>query len=327
MNGLSFNAYNSITMNNNTSEPLRSALPSLLSPGGEQSPRNILVIENLHLSKGKCLRDESWSESMSVFIVNSGVGRIQFNSGEIHIRENSMLQLPTNRLNAVSWEGQSFAISGVSFTDGFIEEMQFMTELLPTTLTVSSSGTIQAWELNASEHDRVQRQISLLADYTKQMDGPYGKQALAHAFAAFLFDMESLRMRQPGQAALPSSRQEVYVQKFMRLVQQRFRTDRAIKDYADQLNVSAKYLTQLVKQYTGKNASDLITEQVIKEAKSLLLDPQLSIGQIADRLDFSDQSFFGKYFKRQTGISPKIYRSSVLRSGRPSFVSPMSFSA
>jgi|GEM_PF-332397 len=297
------------------------------SPCAGQNTRNILVIEDLHLSKGKCLQDDSWSEAMSVFVVNSGVGRIHFNSGEIHIRENSMVQLPTNRLNAVSWEGQSFSISGVSFTGEFIEEMQIMTELLPNTLTVST-GTFQAWELNASERNRVQRQISLLADYTKKMDGPYGKQVLAHAFATFLFDMESLRLQQSGQATLPSSRQEVYVQKFIQLVQQHFRRDRAIKDYADQLNVSAKYLTQLVKQHTGKNASDLITEQVMKEAKSLLRDPQLSIGEIADRLYFSDQSFFGKYFKRQTGISPKSYRASVLRSGKTTpLISPVNVSA
>lgn len=296
------------TMLPELSAPIK-RLPQAL-PCGEKSPRNFLVIEDLYLTKGECLKDESWSAAMSVFIVNSGVGKITFSSGEVHIRENSLVQLPTDKLNAVSWEGHSFSISGVSFTDDFIEEMQIMTELLPSTLTSSSKGSFLAWELSSPERDRVQRQIGLLADYTKKMEGPYGKQILAHAFIAFLLDMEALRLREAVQANLPTSRQEIYVQEFIKLVQRQFRKDRAIKDYANQLNISAKYLTQLVKQYTGKNASELISEQVIKEARLLLRDPQLSIGEIADRLHFSDQSFFGKYFKRQTGISPKSYRGS-----------------
>lgn len=294
---------------------------------GEQSTRNFLVIEDLRLTKGECLKDESWSAAMSVFIVNSGVGKISVNSEEVHIRENSIVQLPTDKLNAVSWEGSSFSISGVSFTDDFIEEMQIMTEVLPSTLTFSSKGSFYSWELSPTERDRVRRQIGLLADYTQKLDGPYDKQILAHAFVAFVFDVEALRLREAGQVYLPASRKEIYVQKFINMVHQQFRKDRTIKDYAGQLNVSAKYLTTLVKEYTGRNASELISEQVIKEAKFLLRDPQLSIGEIADRLYFSDQSFFGKYFKRQTGISPKSYRGSVLYSDQQSLLSAANLSA
>lgn len=227
-----------------------------------------------------------------------------------------MVQLPTDKLHTVSWEGPSFSISGISFTDEFIEEMRFGTELLPNMLNFTAQP-FRAWDLSTTERIRVQRQIGLLADYSKRVNVQYGRESLAHAFLAFLFDMESLRLRDLEWSDRPASRKEIYVQRFIKLVQLQFRKDRAIKDYAGQLNLSAKYLTQLVKQYTGKNASELIAEQVIKEAKALLRDPQLSIAEVADRLYFSDQSFFGKYFKRQTGISPKSYRGSVLREGLP----------
>lgn len=302
------------TMERGLSAPARHS--SQLVPCTEQHPRNFMVIQDLHLTKGECLVNDDWSEAMSVFIVNSGVGKINFDSGEVYIRQNNIVQLPTDKLRSVSWDSTSFSVSGISFTGDFLAEMRITTELLPETPAFSSQRSFRFWELSALEHDRMRRQIGLLADYSRRFGDPYGKQILAHAFVAFLLDMESLGLQESGQPDRPASRQELYVQQFINLVQQQFREDRAIKDYAEQLNVSAKYLTQLVKQYTGKNASELITEQVIKEAKSLLRDPQLSIGQIADRLYFSDQSFFGKYFKRQTGISPKHYRMAVLRNGR-----------
>jgi AraC family transcriptional activator of pobA len=306
-------------MTNDTTEfglPALARHSSQLVPCTEQHARNFMVIEDLQLTKGECLGNDTWSEAMSVFIVNSGVGKINFNSGEVYIRQNSIVQLPTDKLRSVSWEGASFSVSGISFTGDFIAEMRIATKVLPGTPVFPSQRSFRSWEMSAREYDRMRRQIGLLADYSRGLDDPYGKQILAHAFVAFLLDMESLGLKGSGPADRPASRQELYVQQFIKLVQQQFREDRVIKDYADQLNVSAKYLTQLVKQYTGKNASELITEQVIREAKVLLSDPQLSIGEIAGRLYFSDQSFFGKYFKRQTGISPKRYRMDIFRDGR-----------
>jgi AraC family transcriptional regulator, transcriptional activator of pobA len=65
-----------------------------------------------------------------------------------------------------------------------------------------------------------------------------------------------------------------------------------------------------VKEITGKTAGEIINDFVLLEAKMLLDNPSLSIAEIADELQFSDQSFFGKYFKRLTGMSPKEYRQS-----------------
>lgn len=87
-----------------------------------------------------------------------------------------------------------------------------------------------------------------------------------------------------------------------------FRSQRNVTAYADQLTLTSKYLTETVKEITRKTAGEIIDDFVILEAKLLLDNPALSISEIADELHFSDQSFFGKYFKRHTGFSPKEYR-------------------
>src|SRR5690606_18454588 len=138
----------------------------------------------------------------------------------------------------------------------------------------------------------------------------FGREILVHGFYIFLFEMGALGQKYSKVTRLNFSRQENLVLKFNNLAQQQFREIRTVKKYAEQLNVSAKYLTEVIKEYSGKKASDMIHDLVIMEAKFLLSKSQLSIGEIAEKLCFSDQSFFGKYFKRHAGISPKAFRGS-----------------
>jgi AraC-like DNA-binding protein len=77
--------------------------------------------------------------------------------------------------------------------------------------------------------------------------------------------------------------------------------------YAEEMNLTPNYLSGLMKTYSGKTASEWIDEYVIIEAKTLLKFSGFNIQQVAYKLNFPNQSTFGKYFKRLTGMSPKSY--------------------
>ena len=98
------------------------------------------------------------------------------------------------------------------------------------------------------------------------------------------------------------------VANFLELVQKNYREERLIQYYAGRLCITPKYLSKLVKEHTGRAAADWIEQHVILDARALLQTSDLSIQQIATMLNFPNQSFFGKYFKRATGVSPKQYR-------------------
>lgn len=100
------------------------------------------------------------------------------------------------------------------------------------------------------------------------------------------------------------------VERFMELVQEYYREERLIGFYADKLCITPKYLSKLVKENTGRSAGEWIDSHVILEARAMLQSSDMTIQQIAASLNFPNQSFFGKYFKRATGLSPKQYRSS-----------------
>lgn len=98
------------------------------------------------------------------------------------------------------------------------------------------------------------------------------------------------------------------VEKFIKLVHAHYREERTIGFYADQMCITPKYLSKIVKENTGRSAGEWIENHVILEARTLLHSSDMSIQQIATTLNFPNQSFFGKYFKRIMGVSPKQYR-------------------
>lgn len=96
--------------------------------------------------------------------------------------------------------------------------------------------------------------------------------------------------------------------KFIQLLSVNFRKERNVFWYSEQLCITPKYLSEVVKAVSGKTAGQWITEFVVIEIKQLLSNTSLSIKEITQRLNFTNQSFLGKYFHNATGFSPREYR-------------------
>jgi len=104
------------------------------------------------------------------------------------------------------------------------------------------------------------------------------------------------------------NRKDVIYDQFMRMLSENYRNERSVNYYAKKLYLTPKHLSSVVKEISGKTAGEWIDNFVIFEAKSLLRSSQKNIQEIADELNFANQSFFGKYFKHYTGMSPKEFR-------------------
>ena len=104
------------------------------------------------------------------------------------------------------------------------------------------------------------------------------------------------------------TRQQETFSRFLELVQRDFRKERNIKYYADKLCITPTYLSRIVLQESGRTAGDHIDSFVITEAKQLVRSRRYTILQISDMLNFTCQSFFGRWFKKHTGYSPTEYQ-------------------
>ena len=106
------------------------------------------------------------------------------------------------------------------------------------------------------------------------------------------------------------TRKEEMFQHFLELLLTHSKSEHGVNFYAEKLCITPQYLSLILKELTGKSASKWIDEALLMEAKVLLKTPNSTIQQVADMLNFSDQSTFGKFFKKYMGISPMEYRKS-----------------
>ena len=106
-------------------------------------------------------------------------------------------------------------------------------------------------------------------------------------------------------------RNALYFKLFIEELSKNYMQERSVGFYAERLHLTPKYLTTLLRTTTGRTASEWIDEYVVLESKNLLKYSTMNIQEIAYYLNFPNQSsFFGRYFKQHTGMSPTAYRSS-----------------
>ena len=105
-----------------------------------------------------------------------------------------------------------------------------------------------------------------------------------------------------------SGQKKQLLNEFRKLVNNGFISLRTSKDYASILNITPNYLNALCQEFFMKTVSEIIRERVILEAKRLLMHSNLSISEIGYKLGFKDNSYFGRYFNKAVGMTPKKYR-------------------
>ena len=113
----------------------------------------------------------------------------------------------------------------------------------------------------------------------------------------------------PEPEARMQNRNEAYFRQFLELLSDHYKEERSVNFYAHSLCITPKYLTTIIKCISGKPVSDWIDHFVLLEAQSLLKYTNMSVQEISYQLNFPNQSFFGCYFKRLTGMSPSQYKA------------------
>jgi len=131
--------------------------------------------------------------------------------------------------------------------------------------------------------------------------------AIVYQLLKFIFFHIDPDHTEPGTS---TSRPSGYVREFMKLLLHNYAVERSTAFYADKLCITPKYLSMIIKEATGRTASEWINNFIALEAKNMLRFSGKNIQQVAYALNFPSQSSFGKFFKRVTGQSPTEYQKS-----------------
>ena len=104
------------------------------------------------------------------------------------------------------------------------------------------------------------------------------------------------------------AREDRLLNRFIFALHSNFRHERTVNFYANELHLTPGYLSAVIKAKSGRTALQWIIDMIIVHAQRRLVDSKLSIKEIADELNFPDQSTFGRYFKKHCGLSPTAFR-------------------
>ncbi len=100
------------------------------------------------------------------------------------------------------------------------------------------------------------------------------------------------------------------VQAFAQLVDQDFRSQKTVRDYAERLRVTPNHLNALCRRLLNQTASGLLHARVVAEAQLLLRQSDASVAAVAQALGFADTSYFGRYFKKYVRQTPTAFREA-----------------
>ena len=139
----------------------------------------------------------------------------------------------------------------------------------------------------------------------------FHKENINLALKMFFLDLGNYYLGKKDHYITPTlSRKEELFIDFQNLLRDFCMKQHDVKFYADKLCITTQYLTSILKEQSGKSASQWIQEALIIEAKGMLKSPRLNVQKVSDELNFPDQSTFGKFFKKHAGMSPFAFRKS-----------------
>ena len=134
---------------------------------------------------------------------------------------------------------------------------------------------------------------------------------IQNTLMGFFIEMGNIFSERKEYNTPPSlTRKEELFESFLRILYMYCKEQHVVSFYAEQLYITPQYLSLILKELTGRSANKWIDEALMQEAKILLKAPQATVQQVADALHFSDQSTFGKFFKKHMGMSPMEYRKN-----------------
>ncbi|WP_153799241.1 AraC family transcriptional regulator [Foetidibacter luteolus] len=242
-------------------------------------------------------------------ICTSGSARIKLNLQEYFISSNTFLSVTPHHIIQIVEHSADLNARIIFFTKPFLLDNQLNTHVLDN-LGFFKPNAYAGLKLTDEDAASLLNFFKLIREKVEKNDYPYRKEIARNLIISLLYEIDALYQFHAAEATGKLTRKEELNMRFHNLLFLHFRNHRSVRFYADTLFVTPKYLSEVVKEITGKSAGQLIDEVVTLEAKVLLKIPGFTIAQVCMMLNFADQSSFGKFFKRATGISPKEYREA-----------------
>lgn len=258
--------------------------------------------------EGRTLRIKAFT----VVLCTDGMENGSVNLRDVSINKGSLLMsFPGNVLKIESGYPRAI-VRGIILSQDFMRSLQVdVRNALPLFMRLAYNPLIN---LSQKQQEDIERYLDLFENIAENDSLIHRDEIVRGLLMSMFYCINDMYEQTPqisdDKNRSVRNRREEYFAKFITLLSENFKRERAVGFYAEQMCVTPKYLSLLIKDFSGKSAAEWIDSYVIIEAKTLLRYSTMSIQEVAYELNFSSQSFFGKYFKHLTGMSPSEYKLS-----------------
>ena len=266
-----------------------------------------LVIATLSAQNNTTADYPATIDGFSAIIMMAGEATVSIDMKTYQVRPNTIVFFKPNSIIRTIKCSSNAAAYFLAFSKSFVNEIQIdLSTSLPVYMRFGKAPLLPVTPQDVEEIRQLFQMIKTMLRSDKER---YRHEIIRTLFTTAFYIITEINQRERTDT-VKQGRCEVLFNEFMSLLQRYNKQERNVSFYAKQLNITPKYLSSVVKEVSGKTAARWIDESVILEAKTLLKYSGMSIQEIAYHLNFSTQSFFGKYFKRHLGMSPLEYRNS-----------------
>ena len=244
---------------------------------------------------------------------NSG-GEMVSNLSRFGMKGNSLVTLPPENVICIDDHNldHDIDITLFAFTPEFLDKINLdVKQVMPLLGLLKDASCVELSEHELSALERALEAVRSAILYFR--NSRFYHEIVRRIIESVIYtiiDVISRRINDSREmASSPKSRNEEYFGRFIKSLYENYKSERSVAFYAAQLHITPKYLTTVIKSVSGRSAAEWIDEYVILEAKNLLRYSSMSIQEVSYALNFPNQSFFGKYFKHHTSMSPSQYKN------------------
>ncbi|AJW63235.1 helix-turn-helix transcriptional regulator [Elizabethkingia sp. HX WHF] len=260
-----------------------------------------LTKQDYHLEENSLYR----SDSFCVILVKSGVVSYISNGEYLTLYAGDILFSPILETFSIEYLSDDYVASYILFTEKPITQAGFNYHNLLKELRQGDSliingqpGLFARMKFHIGEISRLNS--NTLQEY-------FMEDMISHHFSIILFELSNY-IKKDGYSRNLLSRDEEITTNFFTLVKEKYRFEHSVQFYAEQLFITRKYLSKVIKKTMDKTPKDIINQTIIIESKLLLKRTNANISEVAALVGFSDQAMFSKFFKKQSGKSPSEYK-------------------
>lgn len=245
-------------------------------------------------------------DAYCVALVTNGSARMTVDMREAELQGGSVVLLSPTSVLRIETVDDGFAAMVLIISRAWCERIDNYSRYVE---TQNRSGTI-SWQPDTVFLDQLRHTLLLFSSYTS------GRHTYREGQMVMLSNFLLLQLSDALNQRLPSGPQPIdhrdnLLRQFLALLSRHYQEHHDVGFYADALCVSPAYLARVISEKTGYTAYHYISERLFLTARHLLACSDKTLSEITRQLHFSDQSAFGKFFKKRSGLSPTQYRHKI----------------